>query len=358
LGQAILSLCFQIPICPCGLYSYGDERNNLGLQKMSTTKVIITGVAGFIGFHCAKHLAEQGFAVVGIDNLNDYYDADLKRARLEQLEAYKNIDFEKADVADYPTLAHLFKTFQPHYVIHLAAQAGVRFSITNPLSYADSNLTGFVNILEACRNYTVKHLIYASSSSVYGANTKVPFCETDTVEQPISLYAATKRANELMAFTYCHLYKIPVTGLRFFSVYGPWGRPDMAYFKFTKAIFEGAPIDIYNNGEMERDFTYIDDVVSGINKIMLMKSEVDGNRIYNIGNHRPVKLGYFIETLENLIGKKAIKNYLPMQQGDVLKTYAEIAKITEDVGFMPTIDIEEGLKNFVDWYKHWSKQKD
>jgi len=328
---------------------------------MNRTKVVITGVAGFIGLHCAKHLAQQGYNVLGLDNLNDYYDIDLKHARLKQLEAFENISFEKVDVADYPALENHFKSFQPDYVIHLAAQAGVRFSISNPLSYADSNLTGFVNILEVCRRYKVKHLIYASSSSVYGANTKVPFTETDAVEQPISLYAATKRANELMAYTYNHLYNIPVTGLRFFSVYGAWGRPDMAYFKFTKAIIEGTPIEVYNNGEMERDFTYIDDIVAGIYSVMLL-NPIDTNgenlqsRIYNIGNHLPVNLGYFIETLESIIGKKAVKNYLPMQQGDVLKTYADISALTKATGFIPSTNIETGLRAFVDWYKVWQQK--
>ena len=325
---------------------------------MSTAKVVITGVAGFIGFHCAKYLAQQGYDVLGIDNLNDYYDTDLKHARLKQLEAFKNIRFEKADVADYPTLENLFKTFEPDYVIHLAAQAGVRYSISHPLSYADSNLTGFVNILQACRTHQIKHLIYASSSSVYGANTKVPFAETDAVEQPISLYAATKRANELMAYTYNHLYNIPATGLRFFSVYGPWGRPDMAYYKFTKAIMDGTPIEVYNNGEMERDFTYIDDVVAAIFKVMLLNPiEKDGksaaNRIFNVGNHHPVKLGLFIETLENIIGKEAERIFLPMQQGDVLKTYADITALSNETGFVPATNIETGLRMFVQWYRMW-----
>lgn len=326
--------------------------------EMSKSKVLITGIAGFIGFHYAKYLAQQGYDVLGIDNLNDYYDTELKHGRLKQLKAFKKISFEKADLADYPTLERFFKTFEPDYVIHLAAQAGVRFSISNPLSYADSNLTGFVNILEVCRRYKIKHLIYASSSSVYGANTKVPFAETDTVEQPISLYAATKRANELMAYTYNHLYNIPATGLRFFSVYGPWGRPDMAYYKFTKAIMDGTPIEVYNNGEMERDFTYIDDVVAAIYKVMLLnpinKDEKSGaNRIFNVGNHHPVRLGHFIETLENIIGKEAERIFLPMQQGDVLKTYADITALSNETGFVPSTNIETGLRMFVQWYRMW-----
>lgn len=314
--------------------------------------VLITGVAGFIGYHTAKHLVQQGYNILGIDNLNSYYDTQLKHDRLALLSINENIRFEKADVANYPAIEKLFAAFKPDYVIHLAAQAGVRFSISNPLSYADSNLSGFVNILEACRSHSIRHLVYASSSSVYGANSKVPFAENDAVEQPISLYAATKRANELMAYTYHHLYKIPATGLRFFSVYGPWGRPDMAYFKFTKAILEGSPIEIYNNGKMERDFTYINDVVEGINSVMLLHHS--SNRVYNLGNNKPVQLGYFIETLENLIGKKAVKKYLPMQQGDVLKTYADISKLHTDTGFLPSTDIENGLKAFVEWFSQYS----
>ncbi len=323
--------------------------------------ILITGGAGFIGFHLAKALLEKGNTVTGIDNLNDYYDPDLKKARLEILEKYDNFSFILMDIADRNAIEKLFQNNKFDIVVNLAAQAGVRYSIDNPYAYVDSNLVGFANILEGCRHSMPKHLVYASSSSVYGANKKMPFSTDDNVDHPVSLYAATKKSNELMAHAYSYLYSIPVTGLRFFTVYGPWGRPDMAYFKFTKAILKGAPIDVYNHGKMKRDFTYIDDIVKGVIKIMGMppaRNDSSGTdatpfKLYNIGNNIPVKLNYFIETLEKLIGKKAIKNMLPMQPGDVPATYADIDKLKSDTGFQPETSIEQGLKRFMAWYKQY-----
>ncbi len=320
--------------------------------------VIVTGAAGFIGYHTSRKLLQKGYTVVGIDNLNDYYDVSLKQARRKQLESFDRFHFFEIDIADNAKIQSVFQKFQPEYVVHLAAQAGVRYSLEHPLKYSDSNLTGFVNILEASRHAAIKHLIYASSSSVYGENKKVPFSTSDPVEKPINLYAATKRANELMAYTYSHLFRLPTTGLRFFTVYGPWGRPDMAYFKFAKAITEGQPIDVFNNGNMERDFTYIEDITEGICKVMkhIPIEETDGDapyKLYNIGNNKPVKLQYFIEVLEEELGKKATKNFLPMQAGDMPRTFADIEPLMKDTGFAPQTSIEEGLKKFVGWYKEY-----
>lgn len=314
-------------------------------------KILVTGSAGFIGFHTCQRLLAQGHAVIGIDNLNHYYDPNLKQARLKQLLETANFQFERLDLAQYVPLAAIFAQHQPEQVIHLAAQAGVRYSLENPQTYVDSNLTGFVNILEACRHYPVQHLIYASSSSVYGANTKIPFSVGDAVEQPVSLYAATKRANELMAYTYSHLYQIPATGLRFFTVYGPWGRPDMAYFSFTRAIMAGQPINVFNHGQLRRDFTYIDDAVEALMRLISLPPQgTPPHQIYNLGHNQPVALLRFIEILETYLGRKAQKNFLPMQPGDVLETYADIDDLVRDTGFKPSISIETGLEKFVDWY--------
>lgn len=333
-------------------------------------KILVTGVAGFIGYHLSKKLLEKGYEVVGIDNLNNYYSIELKHSRLANLISNSNFAFKEYDLVNKSKLFHLFEEKKPEIVINLAAQAGVRYSIENPSAYIDSNIVGFQNILEACRNYPVKHLLFASSSSVYGANKKIPFSENDNVDHPVSLYAATKKSNELVAHTYSNLYNIPVSGLRFFTVYGEWGRPDMAYFLFTKAILENKPIDIFNNGDMERDFTYVDDVINGIIVLMeknpqknsrwdYLKSEPSTSfapyEIYNIGNNTPVKLLDFVTVLENLIGKKAIKNFLPMQPGDVKTTFADIDKLTNAVGYNPTTSIEIGLEKFVSWYKNYYK---
>ena len=333
---------------------------------MDKTKILVTGAAGFIGFHTARRLLEQGHEVTGLDNLNDYYDVNLKQARLKQLQEMPGFHFEQVDLADRGEMARVFAGSNFRSVVHLAAQAGVRYSIENPYVYADSNLVGFLNVLEGCRHNPVEHLVYASSSSVYGANTKIPFSVHDNVDHSVSLYAATKKANELMAHTYSYLYNLPATGLRFFTVYGPWGRPDMAYFKFTKNITAGVPIDVYNNGNHKRDFTYIDDVVAGVVKVLdkipapnpaWSGENPDAGaskapyRIYNIGNNKPVELMYFIKVLEDCIGVKAKLNFLPMQPGDVPETYADIDDLTKDVGFKPNTPIEEGLSNFVNWYK-------
>ena len=317
---------------------------------------LVTGAAGFIGMHVAKRLLERGDAVIGLDNLNDYYDVSLKEARLAQLTS-PNFRFVKLDIADREGMKNLFEKEIFDAVIHLAAQAGVRYSITNPQSYIDSNLVGFGNVLEGCRHKKVEHLVYASSSSVYGANTKLPFSTEDSVDHPISLYAATKKANELMAHTYSHLYALPTTGLRFFTVYGPWGRPDMAMFGFTKAILEGKPIDVFNHGKMQRDFTYIDDIVEGVVRVtdrIPEPCETGAHyKVYNIGNNQPVELGHFIETIENALGVKAQKNLLPMQPGDVPATYADVDDLMRDVGFKPATSIEEGVAKFVVWYKEY-----
>lgn len=320
-------------------------------------KYLITGGAGFIGFHVSKALLEQGATVVGFDNMNDYYEVSLKESRLEILKNYSKYTFLKADLADKAAMFQIFETEKPDVVLNLGAQAGVRYSIENPDAYMQSNMMGFFNILEACRHYPVKHLVFASSSSVYGGNDKVPFSTTDQVDQPVSLYAATKKSNELMAYAYSKLYKIRLTGLRFFTVYGPYGRPDMAYFKFTKKILAGEPIQIYNNGDMYRDFTYIDDIVRGILNILCNPPAEDAKgasyKIYNIGNNQPEKLMTFIETLEKCLGQEAKKEFYPMQAGDVYQTYADVDDLIHDFGFKPSTTIEEGLSQFVSWYREY-----
>jgi UDP-glucuronate 4-epimerase len=333
--------------------------------------ILVTGAAGFIGFHLTRRLIAEGYHVIGIDNMNDYYDVQLKRDRLKLLEGNTQFDFHPIDLSDREALYQLFEKKAIPIVINLAAQAGVRYSLSNPHSYVTSNLVGFVNLLEACRHYSVDHLIYASSSSVYGANVTTPFSTKDSVDHPVSLYAATKKANELMAHTYSHLFQIPTTGLRFFTVYGPWGRPDMAYYSFTKDIIEENPIKVFNNGDMRRDFTYIDDIVEGIVRLLDKPPKCNSDwdrfnpdpsssyapyKVYNIGNHNPVKLMDFINVLEKLIGKKAKMEFLPMQPGDVKETYADITDLHKDVGFYPSTSIEEGLANFVKWYKLYSNR--
>ena len=320
---------------------------------------LITGAAGFIGFHLSKRLLELGANVVGYDNINDYYDTRLKYARLEILEKSENFTFIKGDLADKEKIEKVFIDYKPQIVVNLAAQAGVRYSIDKPDAYISSNVIGFYNILECCRHHMVEHLLYASSSSVYGNQQKTPFSTDDNVDHPISLYAATKKTNELMAFTYSHLYKIPSTGLRFFTVYGPYGRPDMAYFGFTNKIMNGETIKVFNNGDMYRDFTYVDDIVKGIENMLSNPPEKDENgvqyKVYNIGNNNPEKLMYFIETLEKCIGKTANKEYLPMQPGDVYQTYADVTDLINDFDFKPSTTIEEGLKKFADWYFEFYK---
>lgn len=330
------------------------------------TRVLVTGAAGFIGFHVSRRLLARGDEVVGLDNVNAYYDVRLKEARLAQLEGQRGFSFRKIDLADQGAMTRVFSQDRPRKVVHLAAQAGVRYSLTNPHAYVDSNLTGFMNILEGCRHNAVEHLVYASSSSVYGANTNMPFSVHQNVDHPVSLYAATKKANELMAHTYAHLYGLPCTGLRFFTVYGPWGRPDMALFLFTRAILEGRPIDVFNHGKMRRDFTFIDDIVEGIVRTLdhtaPANPEWSGDRpdpatsrapyrLYNIGNNQPVELMHLIETLETALGMKATKNMLPMQPGDVPATYADVDDLMRDVGFKPATPIEVGVARFVEWYR-------
>lgn len=323
-------------------------------------KVLVTGAAGFIGFHLAKRLLSLGASVCGIDNLNDYYDVSLKEARLTILEKEPAFTFARGDLANEAAVTKLFEDFRPDIVVNLAAQAGVRYSIDNPRSYIQSNIVGFFNILEACRHYPVEHLLYASSSSVYGNQEKTPFATTDNVDHPISLYAATKKSDELMAYTYSHLYGIPATGLRFFTVYGPWGRPDMAYFKFTNKIVRGEPIQIYNHGDMLRDFTYVDDIVRGVENMLCNPPKAnefgDRYKVYNIGNNKPEKLMDFIETLEKAIGREAKKEYLPMQPGDVYQTYADVTDLIRDFDFKPSTPISEGLGRFAEWYKDYYKK--
>jgi UDP-glucuronate 4-epimerase len=329
-------------------------------------KILVTGAAGFIGFHLSKSLLARGDEVVGLDNLNDYYDVSLKQARLKQLREIPGFRFIKLDIADREGMANLFTAEKFERVVNLAAQAGVRYSLTNPYAYIDSNIQGFINILEGCRHNDVKHLVYASSSSVYGANTAMPFSVHDNVDHPVSLYAATKKSNELMAHTYSHLYGLATTGLRFFTVYGPWGRPDMALFLFTKAILAGEPIQVFNHGKMKRDFTYIDDIVEGVVRTLDHVAEPnsgwDGHdpdpgtsaapyRLYNIGNNNPVELMNLISTLEKELGKTAEKKMLPLQAGDVPATYADVDALITDVGFKPSTSIEEGVSNFVKWYR-------
>ena len=317
--------------------------------------VLITGAAGFIGFHLARRLCEAGIDVVGIDNLNAYYSVELKLARLQQLLAYSNFRFQTVDIANAADMQQLFAGQPFSEVIHLAAQAGVRYSLDNPAVYGQSNLTGFLNLLEACRQHPPRHLIYASSSSVYGANTKQPFSVEDPVEQPISLYAASKRANELMAHSYAHLYQLPITGLRFFTVYGPWGRPDMALFKFTRAMLEGQPIEIYNHGQMARDFTYIDDIVESILRLRQKPPRPDAGQppcqLFNIGRGQPVRLLAFVECLENALGIKARRKYLPLQAGDVLETWADVDSLTRWIDFSPSTPLAHGVAAFVGWYR-------
>ena len=331
-------------------------------------KILITGAAGFIGSALALRLLERGDSVYGIDNMNDYYDVRLKEARLQRTKTHSRFTFQKLDIVDRGGMAEMFRVQKFDTVMHLAAQAGVRYSITNPQSYIDSNLVGFGNVLEGCRHAGVKHLVYASSSSVYGANTRLPFSEQDNVDHPVSLYAATKKANELMAHSYAHLYRLPCSGLRFFTVYGPWGRPDMALFKFTKGILEGTAIPVFNHGKMIRDFTYIDDIVEGVMRVIDRTARPDSAwtgeapdpatsyapyRIYNIGNNQPVELMRYIETLEKCLGKKAKIDMLPMQDGDVPATSANIARLEKETGFHPSTTVEQGIARFVEWYKSY-----
>ncbi len=332
--------------------------------------ILVTGAAGFIGFHVAQRLLARGDTVVGIDNLNTYYDVRLKHDRLARIQEHPGFQFLQLDLADRAGMTDLFSSHRPERVVHLAAQAGVRYSLTNPHAYVESNLVGFMNILEGCRHAQIQHLVYASSSSVYGANTKMPFSVHDNVDHPVSLYAASKKANELMAHTYSHLYQLPTTGLRFFTVYGPWGRPDMALFLFTKAILDGQPIEVFNQGKMRRDFTYIDDIVEGVIRVLdtvarpnpewsSMKPDPSTSkapyRLYNIGNNQPVELLEFISVLENSLGRKAKKRLLPLQPGDVPETYADVDDLTRDVGFRPATPISVGIARFVGWYRSYYK---
>ncbi|TNJ66708.1 NAD-dependent epimerase [Paenibacillus hemerocallicola] len=334
-------------------------------EEVLFLSILVTGAAGFIGFHVAKRLLEEGNEVIGLDNVNPYYDVSLKEDRLNMLNAERNFVFVRSSLEDREAVSLLFEQHKPKIVINLAAQAGVRYSLVNPHAYIDSNITGFVNILEACRHHGVEHLIYASSSSVYGANTKMPFSVHHNVDHPISLYAATKKANELMAHTYSHLFGLPTTGLRFFTVYGPWGRPDMALFLFTKAILAGEPIQVFNHGKMRRDFTYIDDIVEAIYRLTHKKPEPyplwSGDspdpgtsyapfKVYNIGNNQPVELLEFITVLEKKLGRKAIKEFMPLQAGDVPETYADVVDLMRDVGFKPRTSISDGIGKFAEWY--------
>ena len=328
-------------------------------------KVLVTGAAGFIGMHVAERLLARGDEVIGIDNLNAYYDVALKEARLSRLCAQSRFRFVKADIADADALRQVFQREKIHGVVHLAAQAGVRYSLDNPTAYVQSNLAGFVNILEGCRRSAINHLVYASSSSIYGGNRKMPFSEHDNVDHPISLYAATKKSNELMAHTYSHLFRLPTTGLRFFTVYGPWGRPDMSYFKFTKAILEGRPIEVFNHGNMQRDFTYVDDIAESVVRVLDRPPRAQPDfdamnpdpasssapyRIYNIGNHQPVDLMAYINVLERALGRQAEKKLLPLQDGDVVSTYADTAALQTHIDYVPKTSVEDGIQRFVDWY--------
>ncbi len=333
-------------------------------------KILVTGAAGFIGYHLSRRLLDEGREVVGLDNMNDYYDPAIKETRLSLLAPYANFKFIRGDLSDRPAMERLFRKEGFDGVVNLAAQAGVRYSLTNPYSYVDSNLVGFVNLLENCRHSSIRHLVFASSSSVYGANTRMPFSVHDNVDHPVSLYAASKKANELMAHSYSHLYGLPCTGLRFFTVYGPWGRPDMALFLFTKAILEGLPIDVFNYGKMRRDFTYIDDIVEGVVRVLDRPASPNPEwtsdapdpgssyapyKLYNIGDNQPVELLRFIEIIEECLGEKANKNMLPMQPGDVPATYADIDDLIRDVGFRPETTLEEGISKFIDWYRDYYK---
>lgn len=331
-------------------------------------KVLVTGAAGFIGMHVVERLLARGDEVVGVDNLNAYYDVVLKEARLSRLAQHSAFQFAKLDIADADAVGKLFRRQGFQRVVHLAAQAGVRYSLDNPLIYVQSNVVGFVNVLEGCRHGNVEHLVYASSSSIYGGNKKMPFSEHDNVDHPISLYAATKKSNELTAHTYSHLFGMPTTGLRFFTVYGPWGRPDMSYFKFTKAILEGRPIEVFNHGKMQRDFTYVDDIVEGVVRVLDMPPRAQPDfdamnpdpatssapyRIYNVGSHRPVDLMTFINVLEEALGREAEKELLPLQDGDVVATYAQTEALQAAIGFVPVTSITEGIGRFVDWYRSY-----
>ncbi len=332
------------------------------------TKILLTGAAGFIGFHTARRLLARGDAVVGLDNVNDYYSVQLKLDRLKQLQAEAGFRFVKLDLADREPIARLFESERFDLVVNLAAQAGVRYSLENPAAYVNSNLLGFTNILEGCRHSGVKHLVYASSTSVYGSNTQMPFSVHQNVDHPVSLYAATKKANELMAHTYSHLFRLPTTGLRFFTVYGPWGRPDMALFLFTRAILAGQPINVFNHGRMRRDFTFIDDIVEGVLRVLDRTAQPDPHwspaqpdpgtsstpyRVYNIGNHQPVELMEMISLVEKCLGRTAVKNFLPMQPGDVPETYADVDDLVRDTGFRPATPLEEGIARFIDWYRSY-----
>lgn len=328
------------------------------MKRLDENKIyLITGGAGFIGFHLSESLLKKGARVIGLDNMNDYYEVSLKEARLAILEEYEHYMFCKCDLADKEGLFSVFKKEKPDIVVNLAAQAGVRYSIDNPDVYIQSNIVGFFHILEACRNYPVDHLVFASSSSVYGGNEKIPFSTEDKADYPLSLYAATKKSNELMAYSYSKLYKIPVTGLRFFTVYGPYGRPDMACYKFALKIMKDEPIQIYNDGDMYRDFTYIDDIVEGVENILCNPQREDEQgvlyKIYNIGNNKPEKLMDFISALERCLGKEAQKEFLPMQPGDVYRTYADVSQLEKDFGFKPDTSMEEGIKKFTDWFKEY-----
>ncbi len=331
-------------------------------------KILITGAAGFIGSHLALRLLNEGHEVIGVDNLNDYYDPTLKEARLNRLEPFPDFHFHKTDLENKPEIDRIFETHRPTHVVNLAAQAGVRYSLENPYAYINSNITGFLNILEACRHFPVEHLLYASSSSVYGGNQQLPFSTAHNVDHPVSLYAATKKSNELMAHTYSHLFNIPSTGLRFFTVYGPYGRPDMALFLFTQAILEGRPIQVFNHGQMERDFTYVDDIIEGI--VRLLAKAPIGNpdwdetrdpagtsfapyRIYNIGNNSPVPLMRYIKALEDALGIEAEKEFLELQAGDVPRTFADVKDLEQTTGFKPATEVEDGIQRFVDWYKDY-----
>jgi len=333
-------------------------------------KILITGTAGFIGNELARRLLERGDEVIGVDNLNDYYDVNLKKARLDKIKDHPGFTDLRIGIEDRPAMEKAFKDHKPQRVVNLAAQAGVRYSLENPHAYIESNIVGFMNILEGCRHNDVEHLVYASSSSVYGNHTKMPFSVHHNVDHPVSLYAASKKSNELMAHTYSHLYQLPTTGLRFFTVYGPWGRPDMALFLFTKAIIEGRPIDVFNHGKHKRDFTYIDDIVEGVIRTLDNVAQPNPDwssdtpdtasssapyRVYNIGNNKPVELMYYIETLEKCIGKQAEKNFLPLQPGDVPATFADVEALSNDVGFRPDMPIEKGIANFVEWYRDFYK---
>jgi UDP-glucuronate 4-epimerase len=332
-------------------------------------KILVTGAAGFIGMHVCQILLARGDAVIGIDNLNDYYDPKLKHARLAQLTPHVSFRFVQGDIADAKLLEQVFSEERPQRVINLAAQAGVRYSLKNPAAYIQSNLVGFGNVLECCRNYEVEHLVYASSSSVYGSNTHMPFSVDDNVDHPLSLYAATKKANELMAHSYSHLYRLPVTGLRYFTVYGPWGRPDMSPWLFTSAILEGRPIDVFNHGKMQRDFTFIDDIAEGSVRVLDRIAQVNpafstdapdaGSsnapyKVYNIGNHQPMELMRFIQTIEEALGVEAQKNFLPMQAGDVIATYADVDALKTDIGFEPSTPLAEGIKKWAAWYRQYT----